>query len=554
MIADLIVTNARVLTMDHARDSASPGAEAVAVRGDAVSAVGTSAEIEALAGNVTRIIDAGGGTVLPGFVEAHMHLFAGAGELDHLQLAGVQGVRALEAAFRAYAAEHPDDPVLMAQGASYMLLGDGHRVSRHDLDAISPARPFAVTASDHHTMWANTAALRLAGLLQGADLPPGNEVVMGSDELAQGELREMAAFQPVIRLAGGERARLGLSTGGEPDPAPTPAERAFDRAVLRRGLEHCARFGITSVHNMDGNRYTLELLSEIEAEGGLTARVRVPFHFKPHMELAELERAEEMTREWRGDWLSSGIVKMFMDGVLDSWTAVMLDDYADRPGWRGEPLFPEPRFSEITAEIDRRGLQMAVHAIGDGAVRRVLDGYAAAQRANGARDSRHRIEHIEAIQPDDIPRFAELGVVASVQPMHRQDPRVDAMAPILAALGPARLPFAHATDTLRRAGARMVFATDWPVMPIDPMLSLDAAIDRVPWAEGLPAQRSSLMQALAHYTCDGAWAEFREDRKGRLAPGMLADLVVLTGDIEAEGPRGLGVAATICGGRVVWES
>lgn len=552
MTPDLIVANGAILTMDDAR----PRAEALAVAGGRVSALGSDAEIAPLAGPETRVIDADGATVLPGFVEAHMHLFVGAAELDHLSLDGVSGAEALAAAVAAYAAARPDDAVIMAQAASYALLGEGRRVTRHDLDAILPDRPFAITAADHHTVWANTAALRLSGLLTGLAVGPGNEVVMGADGLAEGELREGEAFQPIIRLAGGERARLGLSTGGEPDPAPTPEERAFDRAILRNGLKHCARHGITAIHNMDGNRYTLELLSEIEAEGALTARVRVPFHFKTFMDLDALDRAEEMTRAFASDTLRSGFVKLFMDGVIESWTAVMLEDFADRPGWRGEPLFEAARFAEIATEIDRRGLQIAVHAIGDGAVRTVLDGYAAARRANGPRDSRHRIEHIEVIHPDDIPRFAELGVIASMQPPHRPDPKGWAMEPIRSALGPARWPCAYATDDLRRAGARMVFSTDWPVSPIDPLPSLAAAIDRTPWAEGLSAQASTLMQALAHYTRDGAYAGFAEDRIGRLAPGMLADVVVLSGDVEAvdaDGLRTLRAAATIAGGRVVWE-
>ena len=169
---------------------------------------------------------------------------------------------------------------------------------------------------------------------------------------------------------------------------------------------------------MDGNLYTLELLEEIEAEGGLTARVEVPFHFKNFMETSALEKASAMAKRYKSETLKSGRVKLFIDGVLDGWTAVMLDDYANKPGWKGEPLFEPKRFNEICIEADRRGLQISVHAIGDGAVRLVLDAYEAARKANGARDSRHRIEHIEVIHPDDIPRFAELGVIASMQPVH----------------------------------------------------------------------------------------------------------------------------------------
>ena len=287
----------------------------------------------------------------------------------------MSGFDALSRAVRAYAAKHPDARLLQAQGADYTILSADERVTRHHLDRIIADRPFAMSAPDHHTMWANTKALELAGLINGRTLGPGNEIVMGADGLAEGELREGEAFGPLLELAGESRVRLGLATGGEPDPKPTPQEQAHDRAIMKRGLEWCARHGITSIHNMDGNRHQLELLSEIEAEGGLLCRVQIPFHYKNFMTLDALEKASGMARDYHSEWLSSGMVKVFYDGVLDSWTAVMVDDYADRPGWRGEPLFSPEEFARVAVEADRRGLQIAVHAIGDGSVRAVLDGY-----------------------------------------------------------------------------------------------------------------------------------------------------------------------------------
>ncbi|MGN6536575.1 MAG: amidohydrolase, partial [Mesorhizobium sp.] len=403
---DLIVVNGRVLTMDEDH----PAAEAIAVRDGRVVAVGDGKAIAALKGPATRVIDAQGGSIVPGFIEAHMHLFSGAAELAHLQLAGLHGFDALRDAIRAYAAGQPDAPMLVGQGVDYSVLG-AERVTRHHLDAILPDRPFCMAAPDHHTVWANTRALEAAGILHGRTLGPGNEIVIGEDGLANGELREGEAFGPVLALAGEERVRLGLSTGGEPDPAPSAAERAADRDIMRRGLAWCARHGITSIQNMDGNLYQLELLAEIEAEEGLPCRVRIPFHFKNFMDLSMLEKASMMAERYRSERLASGMVKVFFDGVLDSWTAVMLEPYADRPDWLGEPLFTPERFKELAVAIDRRGLQIAVHSIGDGAVRAVLDGYEAAQQANGARDSRHRVEHIEVISAADVPRFKALGAI-----------------------------------------------------------------------------------------------------------------------------------------------
>jgi len=327
--------------------------------------------------------------------------------------------------------------------------------------------------------------------------------------------------------------------------------------VMKDGLDYCARHGITSIHNMDGNLYQLELLSEIEAADGLNVRVEIPFHFKNFMGLAMLEKASDMHRRYASDMLHSGRVKMFMDGVLDSWTAVMVDDYADKPGWRGELLFSPEQFADVAMEADRRGLQISVHAIGDGAVRMVLDGYEAARRANGARDSRHRIEHIEVVHPDDIARFAELGVIASMQPPHAPGAGGHPLEPIISRIGRERWPLSYAWRTLREAGARLVFATDWPVSSIDPMTSIETAVTRKAWAEGLPDQSQTLMESIAAYTRDSAYAEFREDRKGTLEAGKLADIVVLSGDVAAAAPESLGEVrplVTVCNGAVSYEA
>ncbi|TGV57895.1 amidohydrolase [bacterium M00.F.Ca.ET.141.01.1.1] len=550
--ADLIVLNGRVLTMDND----NPAAEAVAVKDGAIIAIGSSTAIEEFKGPATKVIDALGGSVLPGFIEAHMHLFSGAAELAHLQLAGVHGFEALQKAIRDYAATHPDARMLVGQSVDYTVLDD-ERVTRHHLDAILPDRPFVMAAPDHHTMWANTKALELAGILNGRTLGPGNEIVMGDDGLAAGELREGEAFGPVLDLAGEGRVRLGLATGGEPDPMPSAEERAFDRDIMRRGLAWCARHGITSIQNMDGNLYQLELLAEIEAEEGLPCRVRMPFHYKNFMTLDMLGKASVMAERYDSEWLSSGMVKVFYDGVLDSWTAVMIEPYADRPDWVGEPLFTPQQFIDLAVAIDRRGLQIAVHSIGDGAVRAVLDGYEAAQKANGKRDSRHRVEHIEVTTAADVPRFAELGVIASMQPPHPPGAMDFPLEPTVSRIGPARWPLSYAWRTLKDAGAHVVFASDWPVSPIDPILGIKAAALRKPWAENDPDQSFSLHESIAAYTVEGAYAEFAEHRKGMLKSGYMADLVVLSADIEKTAPADLHKlrpVTTICGGKITYQA
>ncbi|GAB4382179.1 amidohydrolase [Albidovulum sp.] len=550
MDPDLILTNARVLTMDPD----CPRAEAVAIAGGRLAAVGSRAGIEPRARGGTEVIDCGGATLLPGFFESHLHLVLGGVELAHLQLTHVRGEAALAAAFRDFAARHPEAPLLMAQGGDYAMLD--HPMTRHDLDRIIADRPIAIGAHDHHTVWANTAALRAAGLLEGAAMPHGHEVVMGADGRATGELREFEAFAPVIALGGEAHLHLGIATGEEPSPWPDRAQQAIDRQKVARGLAHAARHGVTSIINMDGNRYTLELLDGLRREGGLTARVRVPFHFKPQMDLSALDRAEAMRRDFDDAWLCSGFVKMFMDGVIDSGTAFRLDDYPGRPGHRAQPLFAPARFAEIATAADRLGLQIAVHAIGDGAVRTTIDGYAAARRANGARDSRHRIEHIEMIDPADIPRLAALGITASIQPPHVPGAMDFAMFPTLDVIGRHRWKDAYLCRTLAEAGAAIAFASDWPVTDISVLRGIAAALTR-PRFEGARDERLTLAEVLRAYTAGGAWAAHREHLTGMLRPGLAADIVVLDGDIEAAPPAdiaAMGVARTICGGRTTFAA
>jgi predicted amidohydrolase YtcJ len=550
--ADCIIFNATI----HTQDTDAPVASALAVSGSRICAVGQDIDVVALAQPTTRLIDAKGASVLPGFNESHAHLFAGASELANLDLFGTRGIDDLGSRLRTYEDTFPGDGLIVGNHLDYTVLGDERRLTRHDLDAVSPTRPVLLFAPDHHTAWANTIALKQAGLLDGKTLAPGNEIVMDASGTASGELRESLAFTPVLDLSPRlTRARLGLATGGEPDPYPDVTEIEHDLGVLRLGLRHAARHGITSIQNMDGNLYTLELLAELERRQELTVRVRVPFHFKPNMPLAALDRASMMARRFTGQMLTSGTVKCFMDGVLDSWTAVMADDYADRARWRGEPLFSQDAFDAMAIEADRRGLQIAVHAIGDGAVSMVLNGYAAAQAANGRRDARHRIEHIEVVQPSDIARFKGLGVIAAMQPPHPPGSQGLPLEPTLSRIGRSKLPYAYAWKSISDAGVPVVFGTDWPVSDINPLRSIHSALTREPWAAGLPDQRPTLNEAIERYTVAGAHAEFAEHEKGIIRTGMLADIVMLDRNLNEIKRTEIDLAKvtmTICGGTVTY--
>jgi predicted amidohydrolase YtcJ len=549
----IVILNGRLITFDREH----PRAEALAIRDGTIAAVGSTTEIRALAGPDTQVCDAGGATVLPGFIDSHVHLFGGSVELGYLDLYGVADADTLTARVRAWAAQCPDDRIVFAVQADYAILGAGRHTTRHDLDRVLPDRPFAMFAPDHHTIWANTAALEAAGVLHGAAVDKGAQIVMGDDGLATGELQEPSAYAPVLRLtrhAG--RDMMGLITGADPDPPATAAERALDKAAIARGMQHCASHGITGLHNMDGNLYQLDLLSEMQAEGTLLCRTEVPFHLKSFDALDRLDEAAEMRHRFSGDMVWCNRVKMFMDGVTESRTALMLQPY---PGTDhiGDAVFEADHFNAACIRADAMGFQIATHAIGDLAIRRTLDGYEAAQRANGPRDARHRVEHIEVLHPDDLPRFGTLDVVASMQPGHAPFGGIFPPAGMSALLHEDQIPLAFAWRDLRRAAPRLCFSTDWPVIGVEVMPSIKAAVAPTdlgaPWRD----QSQSLMDTLRSYTTDNAWLEFNETRKGCLKPGMMADIAVMSHDLEALDPSLLDTARatlTICNGRITWQA
>jgi len=241
--------------------------------------------------------------------------------------------------------------------------------------------------------------------------------------------------------------------------------------------------------------------------------------------------------------------------VIESYTALLLDAYADRPGYLGDANFSAEHFNRLAIEADRLGLQIAVHAIGDAAVRRTLDGFQAARRANGVRDSRHRVEHIELIHPDDAPRFAQLGVIASMQPLHAPK-TADGLDVWPTRVGPSRWDRSFAWRALRESGARLVFGSDWPVVSLNPLLGVHAALNRSAWREGASDHRQTLADTLIAYTRDAAYAEFQDQFKGRLRVGLLADMVMLSEDIfsiSAETIDRVRSVLTVCDGRIVHE-
>lgn len=522
----LLIRNARIFTLDPA----APRATHLLIAGRRIAWVGNGRPPQA-----DRVIDAAGTAVLPGFVESHMHLFPGAVQLSRLSLAGVADPRA------AILAQPMAEDLLMVEQAGYDCLGEP--ITRHVLDAILPNRPLALLAPDRHTLWANTAALRAAGLLHGRDLPPGHVVVMGEDGLATGELREFLAHAPVLALtANGGRENNGLLTGRALPTPPDAVARAQDLASLRAGLAYCARHGITSIHNMDGDPWQWELLTELDRAGELPLRISLSGRMLPGQPLSDLA---DLAARPAGRRLRPGPVKLFLDGVIESTTALLRAPYQGHDH-AGEPLFSDAELNALVAAADRLGLQVAVHAVGDGAVHQALNAFEYARAVNGARDSRHRIEHIELIDPADLPRLAALGVVASMQPTHAPGGCYDP-APMAALVGAERMALASPTAQLLRAGTRLCLNSDWPVAPLDPLFGLRVAMTRQPCPVD---ERLDFEQALAGFTRGGAYAGFAEHQLGWLRAGLLADLVVLDGP----DPLKARVRQSFCDGELIFDA
>ncbi len=531
--ADLVFTNTKTYTADPGR----PNAGLVAVRGSKIVHVGSMEEVGDWMGSGSRIVDGSGKSLLPGFIDSHFHLLLGSVSLRDVQLYSMHSLNALSNAVSAHAAENPAREWLAGHGLPYNILPNAESLTRHHLDAISPDRPLIVFAYDAHTAWANTAALKRASILHGGTVGPNSEIVMGADGLATGELREPGAYRHVQDLI----------------PAPDAVET---ERLVKLGLAQAAQQGITSVHNMDGSAEQIALYARLDDLGKLTLRIYLPFSVTPETEPAELDEALRWKEEYQTDLLRAGSAKFFMDGVIESYTALMLDDYAGAPGNHGDANYSAEHFARMATEADRRGLQILVHAIGDAAVRRTLDGFAAAQKANGKRDSRHRVEHIEVIHPDDLPRFAELGVVASMQPLHA--PPVANGADIWPSrVGPERWPHSFAWQYLRERHTPLVFGSDWPVVAQDVLAGIQRAVTRQPWAPALPSHRQTLTDTLDSYTRVAAYAEFQENVKGQIKAGLAADLVLLSEDIFSIPPEEIGAAKpvmTVCNGRIVYET
>lgn len=537
--ADLIIRHARIYTVNRQQ----PWAEAIAISGDHLVAVGSEKNIAAFRGPATRVLDAGGRLLLPGITDPHTHFTTGSRSLSQIELHGADTMAQISARVREYAASHPGDGWILGRGWLYSTFGAEALPHREALDSVISSRPVLLTAYDGHTTWANSKALAMAGITRDTPNPPNGIIV-----------HDAKTGEPtgVFKESASELVRKVI-------PSPSREETL---AALRQGIAHANRLGVVGLHTLGGDVGTLELLDEIRRTGGLSLRMYVAYRTAaPEITPAMFEDAEQARRTYHDEWLSANLVKFVLDGVIESHTAAMLAPYTDDPSQTGKMFWAADKYKAAVAEFDRRGFLITTHAIGDGAIRLALDAYQAANKTNGTSDSRMRVEHIEDISAADIPRFGSLGVIASMQPLHAM-PDDNGLHVWARNVGPERATRAFAWHSISAAGARLAYGSDWPVVTINPWEGLQIAVTRetpqgTPAGGWVPGERVTLEQAVEAYTMGSAYAGRREKTQGSLETGKLADLIIVSQDIFKVDPRTIGkteVMLTMVGGKIAYTA
>jgi predicted amidohydrolase YtcJ len=531
LAADLVVTHATVWTGNPRQ----PEAQAVAIVGERIVDVGDDNAIDRWRGANTQIVDAEGRRVLPGFNDAHVHFVDGGRQLDNVDLKDAASPEEFARRIGQRARSKPGEWIL---GGDW----DDQRwtppqlPARALIDDATSGTPVFVSRYDGHMALANSAALGRAGVTDRTPDPPGGVIVRDDNGLPTGVLKD-AAMDLVTRVV----------------PKMTPEQRVH---AVKRAMEHAESFGVTSVQDMNPAYEDIAAYAELANRGELTVRI-----YAAPMETGWYDQAKlGIRRSFGSPWLRLGAVKGYADGSLGSTTAYFFEPYTDAPNTRGllseEMQTPADLRTRLMA-ADHGGLQLCIHAIGDAGISQVLDLFEHLVRANGDRDRRLRIEHAQHIAPKDFDRFASLKVIASVQPYHAIDDGRWAERRI----GPERIKTTYAFRTLLDRGVRLALGTDWPVAPLNPLLTLYAATTRATldgahpdgW---VPEQKISIDEAVQAYTRGSAFAEFQESQKGTIARGQLADLIVLTDDIFAIPPaqiKDVRVLTTIVGGKVVYQ-
>ncbi len=530
---DRLYVNARVWT----GDAAAPEAEAFAVRGDRFVAVGTNSDVRKLAGPKSVVTDLGGRRVAPGFNDAHWHLPSRrSARLDAAGSVAVIQQRLVE-----YAHALPAGSWVVGRGWMPPDFPD-NTADRKYLDAVFPDRPVVIRDRDGHQALANSRALALAGITRQTPDPADGIIVHDARGQPTGLLKEAAA---------------SLVTELLPPLSPDDTY-----ALLLAELESAASLGLTSLQDATDVGLTENeraAVTRAVAEGKMIVRYRAPLPLEKDVTAEQLARYRALRDSTQGGLLSYGFAKAIIDGTVDAKTAYMLEPYVG--GGTGLPMWSQDDLDRTVAAFDRAGIQVEIHAIGDGAIRMALDAYERAAKANGPRDRRHRVEHVEVPALADLPRFRALGVIASTQPIGAT-PDATTLLNYAPLLGPQRSARAYNLRQFDDTGAVQAFGSDYPVYTMDPLAGIYACVTRQtrdgqPPGGWYPQNRISVEASLRHYTRDAAYASFDESRKGTITPGKYADFVVLSRDVLAIPPRELldtKVLLTVMGGRETYRA
>lgn len=533
-VPDRIYVNARIWT----GDAAAPEQQAIAVRGDRIVVVGIDADVGALAGPSTEVIDLEGRRVVPGFNDAHWHLPT----RRTADLVDAGTVQEVQRRLQAFAATIGPDEWITGRGWGPSDFPD-HRAHRRYLDEIFPNRPVLLTDRDGHQSLANSRALALAKVTRGTPDPVNGRIGRDANGEPSGLLQESASSL-VQRLI-----------------PPLTTEQVYQ--ALLAEMDKAASFGLTSLQvasGVGGSGLEYQAYQRALREGALKVRLRLGVPFTLEVTDAQLAAFVSLRDRHRDGLLAYGIAKGMLDGTVDAHTAAMLDPYAGGTD-SGLPMWTQPDLNRVMAAYDKAGLQVELHAIGDRAIRMALDAYAEAARVNGTTGRRHRVEHVEVPALADLPRFKALGVIASTQAMFAS-PDVITLTNYAPALGPARASHSNAFKLFDDAGAVQAFGSDYPVFTMEVMRGIHAAVTRelpdgTPPGGWYPDHRISVEAAVRHFTQDAAYASFDEANKGTLAAGKWADFVVLTEDLFTIPHAQLAdvrVWLTVMGGRETFRS
>ena len=510
-MAALILRHGSVYTMDAARS----WVESVAVADGRIIYAGPDAGASGLAGPSTKIIDLGGRMVLPGFHDSHVHLMEGGVDMGLCNLKDVATPEAVIAEIRKYAEAHTHQPWVTGAGWDLPVFPGGIP-RKEELDEAVSDRPAYMESADGHSGWANSRALALAGITKNTPDPAGGHIERDPDSKEPtGALRESARE---------------LVTGKIP-----PMTTAENAAGLKRAIEFANSLGIISVQEADASDEILNAYWALDTQGLLAVRAVAALRTDPRKGDDQVAGLIERRAKFSGKRLRATAVKIFADGVIETGTAALLEPYLDRGDSRGELNFEPERLAKFVTSLDREGFQVHIHAIGDRAIRVSLDAHEAAQKSNGRRDARHHIAHLELIEPEDIPRFRDLGVIANFQPLWAfADPYVRKLT--LGPLGPKRSRWIYPIASVLRTGAIMAAGSDWPVTSLNPLEAIQVAVTRRGPTEPegpawIPEEKSDLAAVLAAYTINGAYLNHEEKETGSIEAGKAADLIVLDRDL-----------------------